>query len=112
MPTTQPTHLVLARGLDDLAEQNPVSEGKATPHRTFDGAGIRVRHLAFDAGAVLPEHAAPAPVVIVVVQGRVRFEFDGDQHDLAQGAVIHFEAHVPHTVTAYEPSRLVLTLAG
>lgn len=110
--TAATTSIVLARGLEDLERQNPVVEATATPHRTYDGEHVRVRHLAFDRGAVLAEHAAPAPVVIVVVQGRVTFTTEGEAHELRQGAIIHFGAGVAHTVTAHERSRLVLALAG
>lgn len=108
----QPRSLVLSHGLEDLAAQNPTPDHGVTPHLTYEGAGFRVRHLAFDEGATLPEHTAPLPVVITVVQGRVAFRVDGAEHDLRQGAVIHLDRDVPHEVTAREPSRLVLTLVG
>lgn len=110
--TERPRTVLLSTGLEDLAEQNPGTPGGVTPHRTYEGEGFRVRHLAFDAGAVLPEHSAPRPVVITVVEGHVAFRVDGVEHDLRQGAVIHLDQGVPHDVTAHEPSRLVLTLIG
>ncbi len=104
--------MLISSGLDDLEAQNPLIPSRVTPHLTHDGTGFRVRHLAFDAGAVLPAHSAPLPVVITVVDGRVLFEVDGITHDLARGAVIIADAHVPHEVRALERSRLILTLVG
>lgn len=113
MVTSQPATVVeIAAGLDDLERQNPVISGVASPHMTYEGDGFRVRHLAFDRGAVLPEHAAPLPVVITVVEGKVCFESEGEVYQLSQGAIIHFGAGVRHVVTAHEISRLVLILVG
>lgn len=109
---SDPQFTLIAAGLASLDEIHPISEGRVTPHLTFDGEGFRVRHLAFDAGAVLPEHTAPAPVVISVVQGTVLFAIGGEDHKLSAGAVIQVEPGVPHVVTALEPSRLMLTLIG
>lgn len=112
MTTLAPTHVLIASGLAQLAEQNPIRIGAVSPHRTYDGDGFRIRQLAFDAGAVLAEHTAPVPIVIHVVQGAVTFDLGDECHELASGAILHVGAHVPHQVTAREPSRLVVTLLG
>ncbi len=106
------TFLVIAHGLDDLAQQNPIKDGGVSPHRTYDAEGFRIRHMALDAGAVLEEHTAPRPIVVQVAMGAVRFDVDGEQHDLTQGAIIHVAANVPHAVTARVSSRLIITLIG
>ena len=113
-PTTAaPTTAVLiAAGLDDLALQNPIGAGTVSPHRTFDGEGFRVRHLAFDAGAVLAEHTAPVPIIVQVVEGSVLFDVDGHGYELTQGAILSVGGQVPHAVTARERARLIVTLVG
>lgn len=103
-------HALIALGIADLDERNPIEPGAVRPHLTYEGEGFRVRHLSFDAGAVLPEHVAPDPVIITVIAGRVRFRIGGVDHELPQGAAIYADADVPHIVTALEPSRLMLTL--
>lgn len=108
--TTKPTHSVIATGIDDLATQNPVKPGTYSPHHTYDGVGFRIRQLAFDAGAVLPEHTAPDPILINVVEGEVAFEIGTETYQLTAGAVLHVAAEVPHQVTATTQARLVITL--
>lgn len=110
--TSRPRSVVLAHGLADLAAQNPVQPGRVSPHRTYDAPDFRVRQIVLDADAVLPEHVAPSPVVITVIEGSVDFEVDAETHRLDQGAVVHLDADVPHRVIAREPSRLLLTLVG
>lgn len=110
--TPRPRTVVISHGFADLSNQNPITPGRVTPHLTFDAEDFRVRHLAFGTDAVLAEHVAPAPVVIIVVEGHVVFDIEGATHELAQGGIIHIDADVPHVVTALEPSRLILTLVG
>ncbi len=105
-------HAVIVAGSDDLDERNPIRPSAVSPHLTYEGDGFRIRHLSFDAGAVLPEHVAPAPVIITVLAGRVLFRIGGIDHELAQAATIYADQDVPHVVTALEPSRLMLTLIG
>lgn len=104
--------ILVSHGLAALAEQNPIREGGVSPHRTFDGPGFRIRHLAFDEGAVLAEHQAPVPIIVQVVQGSVNFAVDGEVHTLLTGAILHIAAENPHEVTAIERARLIITLVG
>ncbi|WP_182347169.1 cupin domain-containing protein [Tomitella gaofuii] len=113
MPVMAESSTVLvADGLGALAEQNPISAGRVSPHFTFDGDGFRIRHLAFDEGAVLAEHTAPLPIIVHVVEGAVDFAVDGDIHTLHTGAILHVAAGNPHQVTAHERARLIVTLVG
>jgi len=112
MTPTLPLSVLVASSLEALALQNPITEGTVTPHKTFDGEGFRMRHLAFDAGAVLAEHSAPDPIIVQVVEGAVDFAVDGHTYELSRGAILHVAANVPHEVTAREKSRVVVTLLG
>ncbi|MBS1673357.1 MAG: cupin domain-containing protein [Actinobacteria bacterium] len=103
---------LIARDLDDLAAQNPIRAGRVSPHRLHDGEGFRLRHLAFDEGAVLAEHVAPKPILVQPLTGRFRFTVDGVEHLLVPGSILHVPANVPHHVVADEPSRLLITFLG
>ncbi|WP_024796615.1 cupin domain-containing protein [Tomitella biformata] len=104
--------ILIANGLPALAEQNPILEGKVSPHFTYDGTGFRIRHLAFDAGAVLAEHKAPLPIIVQVVEGSVEFTVDGQTHTMGTGAILYVAAENPHAVAALERARLIVTLVG
>lgn len=109
--TAQNSQLIAA-GIDELAEQNPIREGRIAPAKALDGPGFKLRHLAFDAGVVMKEHSAPVPLLIQVVSGRVRFRIEGAEHTLLPGALFYVAPKVLHEVEATEPSRLLLTLIG
>lgn len=112
MTTELPGATLIARDLDDLAASNPIRDGRVSPHRLFDGDGFRLRHLAFDRGAVLAEHVAPRPILVQVLIGQVRFTVGAEQYRLVPGSILHVDANVRHAVVADEPSRLLITFLG
>ncbi|XPP27773.1 MAG: cupin domain-containing protein [Leucobacter sp.] len=103
---------IIATGIDALAAQQPYATNEIAVHRSYDGAGVRLRQVALDAGAVLAEHTAPVPIVVQVVEGAVIFRVDGAEHRLGRGGFVQVDAHTPHEVAALEPSRIVITLIG
>lgn len=110
--TTGPGYTLIAADAAELSGANPVRNGRVSPRKVFDGAGARVRHLAFDAGAVLTEHVAPRAILVSVAAGRVRFTVRGVTHEMAAGGMIQVEAGVPHELAAEEPSDVLLILLG
>jgi len=108
---SEPSTLIAA-GAAELLAGNPIQAGRITPHKAFDGDGVRIRHLAMDANTVLTEHSAPRPILVAVASGRVRFTIGEVTHTLVPGGIIHVAASVPHAVTADEPSHLLIYLLG
>lgn len=104
------SYAVISSGLTDLATQNSMKPGAISPHRMYDGEHVKIRHLVFDAETVLPEHTAPRPVVITVIEGTVIFTLRQNTHRLCVGAILYIDEAVPHSVKALETSRLILTL--
>ncbi|WP_150241043.1 cupin domain-containing protein [Nocardiopsis quinghaiensis] len=101
---------LIATGLDQLREQTPFREGHTAPSRLFSDDDVRVMHLALDEGAELKEHTAPSPILVQVLEGRIRFDIGDEGHDLGPGAMIHVAGSVPHAVTAVGASRILILL--
>ena len=55
-------------------------------------------------GAVVPGHTHPHEQVGYVASGRVRFEIDGEAHELGAGDSYLVPGGASHEVTALEPS--------
>lgn len=106
------TSTLIAAGAAELIAENPIQLERITPHKTFDGAGVRIRHLALDANTVMSEHSAPKPILVAVVAGRVRFTVQDVTHTLVPGGIIHVAPNVPHEVVADEPSHVLIYLLG
>ena len=84
---------------------------ESTVSRTvLKGEGVRVVLFAFDAGQELTEHTAAVPILLQVLDGRLRVGADGEQVELLPGGLVHIGSRVPHDVLALESSRMVLTM--
>lgn len=103
--TTAPTTFVA-----DLATLSTVQEESTLSRTVLKADGVRVVLFTFDTGEVLTEHTAAMPVLLNVLDGKLRVVADGQTFDLLPGALLHMATRVPHSVEALEPSRLVLTM--
>jgi quercetin dioxygenase-like cupin family protein len=83
----------------------------ATVSRTvLKSEGARIVLFAFDTGQELSEHTAAVPILLQVLDGRLRVGSSGDQVELIPGGLVHIGSRVRHDVLALEPSRMVLTM--
>ncbi len=88
----------------------PISAQATTSRALLHNDAARVVVFAFDTGEQLTDHAAAKPVVVQVVEGRLRFHLEGAEHELAAGDVVYLAPGAPHALEALEPSRLTLVL--
>jgi quercetin dioxygenase-like cupin family protein len=91
----------------DLIE---VAPGSTVSRTVLKAQGARVVLFAFDAGQELSEHTAAVPILLQVIDGRLRVGADGEHVELSPGGLVHIGARVPHEILALEPSRMVLTM--
>lgn len=96
--------------LEDLRSLVTVQEDATVSRTVLTADGARIVLFAFDAGQVLTEHTAAMPVLLQVLDGRLRVTGAGETVELVPGGVVHLDTRVPHTVAAVEPSRLALTM--
>lgn len=96
--------------LADLTELVDVQPEATVSRTVLRAAGVRVVMFAFDVGQELTEHTAAMPVLLQVLEGRLRITADGRTEELRPGGLIHLESRVPHAVFAHEPSLLALTM--
>lgn len=65
---------------------------------------------AFEPGGVLRRHSANGLVTIHVLEGSLRVEADGRDHELAAGQILILAPQVPHDVRAGEASAMLLAV--
>ncbi len=90
----------------------PIPHRATTSRALLDTDAARVVVFAFDTGERLTEHTAARPVVVQLLEGRVRFELAGADHELTAGDVVYLAPGAPHGLEALEPTRLSLVLIG
>jgi quercetin dioxygenase-like cupin family protein len=84
---------------------------ESTVSRTvLKAQGARIVLFAFDAGQELSEHTAAVPILLQVLDGRLRVGADGEHVELVPGGLVHIGSRVPHEILALEPSRMALTM--
>jgi quercetin dioxygenase-like cupin family protein len=98
--------------VDDLLAQAPVEAGKLGHFTVLKSPDVRVVVLAFEAGFVLKEHAAPKTLLMQALDGALRVTAGGRTIELTQGTLIRMDAGERHQVEALQDARLMLTLVG
>lgn len=94
----------------DLGELGEVAPDSTVSRTVLRAEGARVVLFSFDAGQELSEHTAAIPILLQVLDGRLRVGAAGEQVELTPGGMVHIGARVPHDVLALEASRMVLTM--
>jgi quercetin dioxygenase-like cupin family protein len=64
----------------------------------------------FDASEGLSEHTAARPAIVQVLSGRLRFTVEGDEVEMVPGTWVRMSAGATHSLTALEPTVMLLTL--
>ncbi len=58
------------------------------------------------------EHHADAPITVQVLEGRIRFDVDGQILELLPGHLISIAESLPHSVVGIEVSAFLLTIGA
>ena len=98
--------------ISDPASEVTIQAGAVVSKVIHRGDGLNVTVFAFDAGEQLTEHQANRAAVVEVLSGRLLFTVDGEQLDLGRGSWLQMAPGAPHSLTATEPTVMLLTLIG
>ena len=71
---------------------------------------ITVLLFLFEAGGTMKQHQAPGVVTIHVITGRLDVVLPDATHGVSTGQILSLAPGVPHSVTATEPSEMLLTV--
>lgn len=96
--------------LQDLAAAVDIQAGAVVSRVIFSDHDIEVTVFGFDVGAGLSEHQASRAAIVQVMKGSLEFIADGEALDAGPGFWLHMEPGAPHSLTAREPTVMLLTL--
>ncbi|GAA3746888.1 hypothetical protein GCM10022239_23020 [Leifsonia bigeumensis] len=96
--------------IDDLLVGSPVPQEGLGHQTVLRHPDVRVVVLAFAAGHVLKEHAAPFPLLMQALDGELLVRADGRETRLVPGGLLRLDPSLRHEVEAVQGSRLMLTL--
>lgn len=60
---------------------------------------------------LMKEHTAPAPIIVMVLEGKIKFSVASNEHELKKGDTINLDAKIPHSLLGIENSIIRLSLA-
>ena len=87
-----------------------VADESTVSRTVLKAEGTRVVLFGFAAGQELTEHTAAVPILLQVLDGRLRIGADGQHVELTPGGMVHIGARVPHEILALEASRMTLVM--
>ena len=105
-----PAHELIVADAATLCRALPIEPDSVRSRRLFKSADVAIVGVAMDAGAVMRDHVAQAPVLIQLVEGHAAVQVRNSRADLAAGALLHLDGGLRHSVEAFEPTRFLLIL--
>jgi quercetin dioxygenase-like cupin family protein len=94
----------------DAASAVTVQAGSVVSKVIYRDEELDVTVFGFDTGEGLTEHRASRPAIVQVLSGRLRFTADGEELDAGPGFWLHMTSGTPHSLAAFEPTLMLLTL--
>jgi quercetin dioxygenase-like cupin family protein len=79
--------------------------------RIFQGTGVTMIRIAFQAGQIMKEHSTSAPLVVQVLDGELAFRVGGDEITMPTGAILFVEPNAVHELEARQDTHVLLTLS-
>lgn len=95
---------------ENLAEQVDIPKAGITSCPVYKSDRLRGVIFGFAAGEEMSEHTAAVPAIAQILEGECTFTFDQESKQLKAGAWVHMDAHLPHSIIAKTPLKLMLYL--
>src|ERR1035441_3514812 len=96
--------------LSDIASAVDIQAGAVVSRVIFRDSQTEVTVFGFAAGEGLTEHQASRTAIVQVMKGRLEFIANGEELNAEPGFWLHMEPGTPHSLTAREPTIMLLTL--
>lgn len=96
--------------LPDIVAAVDVQPGAVVSRVVFRDDRTEVTVFGFDAGEGLSEHRASRVAIVQVMKGQLEFVVDGEHFVAEPGFWLHMDPGTPHSLSAREPTVMLLTL--
>ncbi len=93
-----------------LLDALPVAADSTTSRVVVNNSLLRVVYFGFDTGELLTDHSSPRAVVVQLLDGAIRFTYEGRESTMAPGDVIYLAPGVLHSLVADAPSHVSLVM--
>jgi quercetin dioxygenase-like cupin family protein len=93
-----------------LADLVDYEEGRVVSRTFAQNPTLSLTLFAFDAGEGVSTHTAPGDAMVHVLDGEAVVNIDGKEMTAGAGQVVVMPADVPHSVTAVQRFKMLLTV--
>jgi quercetin dioxygenase-like cupin family protein len=94
----------------DLAGLVDYAEGRVVSRTFAQNSALSLTLFAFDKGEGVSTHTAPGDALLQVLDGEALVDIDGKKITVAAGQVVVMPADIPHSVTAGQRFKMLLTV--
>jgi len=106
---------VLIKNIDfsevhNLGDLVDYEEGRVVSRTFAQNPTLSLTLFAFDAGEGVSTHTAPGDAMVHVLDGEAVVNIDGNEMTAGAGQVVVMPADVPHSVTAVQRFKMLLTV--
>src|SRR5699024_4159051 len=93
---TSPATLICT-GIGQRRTSTTGKHAQVSPERLYYGVYVRIMHLVLE--TEMTGHRATATIVVEVLEGNVRFDVEGEYHEMGVGGMVHVAPGISHAVT-------------
>lgn len=94
----------------DLSNEVTIPEDGTISRSLYQDDGVKVILFGFAAGQELSEHTAAVPAILHFLEGRARVTLGAEQLEAEPNTWVHMPAHLPHSIRADTPVKMLLVL--
>lgn len=95
---------------EDLAETVDIPKAGITSRPVYKSERLRAVIFGFADGEEMTEHTAAVPAIAQIIEGECTFTLEDEAKEMKAGAWVHMDAHLPHSIIAKTPLKLMLYL--
>ncbi len=94
----------------NLAAEVQIQDGGTISKTLYQDDLLKVVLFGFDAGQELSEHTAAVPAVLQFLDGDAKVTLGDRTTEASAGTFIHMAANLSHSITANQPTKMLLLL--
>jgi quercetin dioxygenase-like cupin family protein len=98
--------------LVDLADLPPIRLFDGVVARRVEGDRVTLAIVELEPNGVVPQHRHPYEQNGMVIEGRIRFNVDGEERDLGPGGTWRILADLPHSAVAGGEGAVVIDVCS
>lgn len=102
----------LAQQIAELRADESYGRSGRTGRTLVKAGPFRLTLTLLAAGVEVGTHHATSPMTLQPVEGRLRYEVDGEEFEIARGDVLYFGPGHAQGIRALEDTALLLTITG